>query len=377
LFCIVCEKCKEQILKTDAMELPNDPGIFRCSDCMEEDYFICDFCNEFCLDDSTVITVHNGDKICEACYSSSYGTCENCSKVLENTDIISHDGMTYCTNCFDNMFIECDYCGAFVDRDYACYTDDSCYCETCCSDDDAELYDHSYTPDYVFYGKTSENLYFGIELEIENNDDSDYLSDINETNRILYAKSDGSLDNGIEIVSHPTTFDYFNENFNTVWNPILDSKNHGYRSYNTTTCGIHIHISKKAFSTLHLYKFMKFFYMNDKFIRTISQRNSELLDEWASNGATGDNIIKKAKNKIGNENRYSAINLQPYNTVEVRIFRGTLEAGSFRKNIEFLHALYYFTKTSGISKLHIDLFIRYIENNKKQYSNLYKFITKK
>lgn len=376
LFCITCEKCGEQTLKTDAIELPDELGVFRCSDCMEEDYSVCGSCNEFCLDDSSIV-VHDGDTICETCYNSLYNTCENCSAVFENADIISPYGTAYCIDCFNSLFVECASCGEILGRDYACYTDSGCYCETCCPDDNAELHDYLYTPDYIFYGKTSENLYFGIELEIENNGDSDYLSDINETSQILYAKSDGSLDNGVEIVSHPNTFDYFNETFNTVWNPILNSKNHGYRSYNTTTCGIHIHISKKAFSTLHLYKFMKFFYNNDKFIQIISQRDNGRMDRWASNSATGDNIIEKAKNKKGNENRYSAINLQPRNTVEIRIFRGTLEAESFRKNIEFLHALYYFTKISGMSKLHMDLFIRYIENNKKQYSNLYRFITKK
>lgn len=377
LFCIICEKCEEHIPKPDAIELPDDLGVFRCTDCMDEDYFLCDSCDEYCLNNSGSVNVHDGDTICEVCYDSSYHTCENCSDVFADSDITQHDGNSYCESCFDDLFIECDSCGEFIDRDYAYCNDNGYYCEDCYPGDNVELHDYSYTPDYSFYGTTTENLYFGIELEIENEGDSGYLSDINETSRVLYAKSDGSLDNGIEIVSHPTTFDYFNENFNIVWKPILDSKNHGFRSYNTTTCGIHIHISKKAFSTLHLYKFMKFFYSNDMFIRTISQRNTERMDEWANNGATGDNIIQKAKNKKGNKNRYSAINLQPHSTVEVRIFRGTLDAVSFRKNIEFLHALYQFTKTFGMSELQADLFRQYVEDNKKQYSNLYNFITKK
>lgn len=371
---VICEKCEDSIDRADAIELPNDPGVYRCTMCMDEDYSACPCCDDYFSNDSGVKT-HNGDFVCGECFNQQYHTCSNCSDVFCVADTTVHEDIPYCIDCFNELFGECYECCTIISREN-CFFDenDDCYCSSCYAAKLDDLHDYSYTPDFRMYGENKDNLFFGIELEIENKIDSDFLAYVNRDCDILYAKADGSLDNGLEIVSHPMTFEYFNEIFHTVWKPILESKNHGYRSYNTTTCGIHIHISKKAFSTWHLYKFMRFFYVNNDFITKISQRDIEKLDEWATNNHTGTNITRKAKFKKGNTNRYSAINLQPYNTVEIRIFRGTLDESSFRKNIEFLHALYYFTKTAGTSTIDFDGFIVYITKNKKQYKNLHAFL---
>ena len=55
-------------------------------------------------------------------------------------------------------------------------------------------------------------------------------------------------------------------------------------------------------------------------------------------------LIYKAKKKDGNSERYVAINLKNSQTIEIRIFRGTLNFNSFMKNIEFAHALFMYTK---------------------------------
>ena len=217
--------------------------------------------------------------------------------------------------------------------------------------------------------------FFGIELEVEKMEKSETTrGDMAQKieNKAWYFKNDGSLNNGFEIVTHPLTFSYIKHSAKDFESALNELSNNAYNSYNANTCGMHIHISKKAFGTWQLYKFMKFFAENVPFIVAISQRKMEKLVQWANIEDNDDNtLMYKAKKKEGNSARYVAINLQNYSTIEVRIFRGTLNFQSFMKNIEFVHALYMFTKESKIITL--DSFKEYISNS-CEYSNLKKFI---
>lgn len=237
---------------------------------------------------------------------------------------------------------------------------------------------YSYKPITEFISMpydSKEVPFFGIELEVERMDKSDTsLGDMAKKieNKAWYFKNDGSLNNGFEIVTHPLTFSYIKHSAKDFESALNELSCNAYNSYNANTCGMHIHISKKAFGTWQLYKFMKFFAENVPFIVAISQRKMEKLVQWANIEDNDDNtLMYKAKKKEGNSARYVAINLQNYSTIEVRIFRGTLNFNSFMKNIEFIHSLYMFTKESKIITL--DSFKEYISNS-CEYSNLKKFI---
>jgi hypothetical protein len=248
-------------------------------------------------------------------------------------------------------------------------------------DDDIDasvIHNYSYKPHSQFISMPYDNKnapFFGIELEVEKMDKSETgRSDMARKieNKHWYFKNDGSLNNGFEIVTHPLTFSYIKHSAREFENALNELSNNAYNSYNANTCGMHIHISKKAFGTWQLYKFMKFFAENVPFIVAISQRKLEKLTQWANIEDNDENaLMYKAKKKDGNNKRYVAINLQNYSTIEVRIFRGTLNFASFMKNIEFVHALYMFTKESKIITL--DAFKQYITNS-CEYSNLKKFI---
>jgi len=237
---------------------------------------------------------------------------------------------------------------------------------------------YSYKPTTQFISMPYDSKdvpFFGIELEVEKMDKSETQRHVMASkieNKAWYFKNDGSLNNGFEIVSHPLTFSYIKHSAKDFESALNELSNNAYNSYNANTCGMHIHISKKAFGTWQLYKFMKFFAENVPFIVAISQRKMEKLVQWANIEDNDDNaLMYKAKKKEGNSARYVAINLQNYSTIEVRIFRGTLNFQSFMKNIEFVHALYMFTKECKIITL--DSFKEYIANS-CEYSNLKKFI---
>ena len=78
-------------------------------------------------------------------------------------------------------------------------------------------------PEPIFYGVGPR--YLGIELEIDGAGQDDYaarhiLRAANALEEHLYIKSDGSLDDGMELVTHPMTLDY---HLNQMpWNDVLN-----------------------------------------------------------------------------------------------------------------------------------------------------------
>jgi hypothetical protein len=250
-----------------------------------------------------------------------------------------------------------------------------------CDMDAACINSYSYRPSMNFYKLSNENEnapFFGIELEVERKNNNGlkhkYMAGLIRHDH-WYFKTDGSLTDGFEIVTHPMTFNYIKQSEKTFTDSMRLLVENGYNSYDANTCGMHIHISKANFTTWHLYRFLKFFVENKEFIVSISQRKMEKLKKWANIEDDNDtSLIYKAKKKDGNSERYVAINLQNKATIEIRIFRGTLNINSFMKNIEFADALFMYTKEN--KDISLDGFKMYLETT-CDYSNLKKFITLK
>ncbi len=100
--------------------------------------------------------------------------------------------------------------------------------------------DYSYKPDPIFRGNGKR--YFGVELEIDNGgkDDDNACELLDTANRDcenIYIKTDSSLSDGLEIVTHPMTLDY---HLNSMpWEDICDmALKLGYMSHKTKTSGI-------------------------------------------------------------------------------------------------------------------------------------------
>ena len=203
-----------------------------------------------------------------------------------------------------------------------------------------------------------------------------------------YLKEDGTC-TGFEIVSHPFTFDAFKK---SDFSGLEMLRERGLRSYHGSSCGIHVHISRKAFTgAWHLFKFQRFFYYSPNFIKWISQRKLSTLQDWANvygssyiendNFVTSDpwtgrdmGVIYDKKIAKGNLGR-GAVNTQGHVTVEVRIFRGTLFEPSFRKNVEFCKAVLDFTREEMPGKLSPSGFADHVKKNKKAFPHLFKWLS--
>jgi hypothetical protein len=204
-------------------------------------------------------------------------------------------------------------------------------------------------------GRTA--LFYGVELEIDCGGDT-ITGDLCEIPEI-YLKEDGSLSCGFEIVTHPATLDYHLHEL--PWKDICSiARSGGYRSHDTTTCGLHIHASRAGFGRtateqdLTIAKLMLLFdRFWDAYIVPFSRRDYSTINRWAKkpdSNITDKDTIGAAVRKVQDRkrNRYQAINLTNTDTVEFRIFRGTLKASTIKASIQWIDTLIHFCKKTPL-----------------------------
>ena len=153
---------------------------------------------------------------------------------------------------------------------------------------------------------------------------------------------------GIEVKTHPATFDY--QMRYMPWDDMCDiARRNGYKSHNTDTCGLHVHISKRGFGDDHTsidYGIARFVFLIDKFwpqIVKFSRRTEQSIDRWAqsyrlANKQSVEDISNEAYSKNDNGRHY-CVNMRRTGTVEVRVFKGTLNPRTIRASIQLCEIL--------------------------------------
>lgn len=292
----------------------------------------------------------DGQIICSDCIENYTTTCERCGAIIWNSDAYGDDYTTLCRHCYENYYTRCAECDALIHNDDAYEYGGEYYCSECyrdVRDRDSSIHEYSYKPEPIFYGDG--NRYFGVELEIDGaGKDDDYAEEIldiaNMDDNYVYIKSDGSLDDGMELVSHPMTLDYHKDYY---WSDIMrKAVSLGYRSHQTSTCGLHIHINRTAFSDNReeqdevISRILYFVEHHWNEMLKFSRRSEYTMNRWAARYGyehTPKAIMDKAKK--GNNGRYAAVNLCNYHTVEFRMFRGTLKYNTFIAAIELVNRI--------------------------------------
>ncbi|ALG14554.1 hypothetical protein AOZ06_04865 [Kibdelosporangium phytohabitans] len=181
------------------------------------------------------------------------------------------------------------------------------------------MHSYSYKPKPKFQGDGP--LFVGIELEVSTPDgrvrDAAHTV-LKHLGTVGYLKEDSSIrGQGFEIVSHPMSYAWAMEQF--PWT-FLDSLT--WLGCDADANGLHVHVSREAFDgPCHLYRWMKFFYRNQRQVVTLARRGSNPHADFGSGGRR--NIKHYAKGE--KSNRYQAINTQNDATLELRVFAGTLK----------------------------------------------------
>lgn len=352
------ESCNECGTYNRSIDLTDTINGTVCQECLENLYFYCSDCENY-VHDSNVVT-------CDWCGEV---VCRSCGWLVDETWL--------CHNCYGNSY-SCSDCGCLLDESSFYTYNGYIYCEYCYDRNNKDIINcYSYKPDPIFYHNKNEKYFFGVELEVDygNNKRETAKSIINNCEEI-YCKDDSSLSSGFEIVSHPCSLEYHENNLN--WEEILKIvKNNGYKSHDTDTCGIHVHISREAFGKNNFEQdanIAKLLYLFEKFwpeVKKFSRRKDIQINRYAKRYGlkTPLELLDEAKNS----DRYFAINLENYNTIEIRIFRGTLKYTSFIACLQFCQVMVRVVNKYSLKSIQKFTWNKFVDNSKK-YKELTNYI---
>jgi hypothetical protein len=270
----------------------------------------------------------------------------------------------------DLTLINCPTCGTQV---LAHQIDD----DTCpnCQETLGKI--HNYTtrvPSLLKFKATKvkpSTLYLGAELEYESRGRDQKTKDAIFTNKVLkdhaILKSDGSINNGFEIVTCPATLDIHLVEFKKFFAEFKD-KTTLHKDNNT---GMHIHISRSPLSMLTVGKMTAFLNndANKKFIEQIAGRSLNHYCRIDTSRTVSFPLVN------GRGDRYNTLNLNNDATVEIRIFSTPENYEEFAYKMEFADALanYCSPCTVGISvneQIKSPAFINWVMTQKHSYPHL-------
>lgn len=161
----------------------------------------------------------------------------------------------------------------------------------------------------------------------------------------IYIKHDGSLQNGLEIVTHPMTLDYHQAEM--PWAELAElCRVAGFRSHMASTCGLHVHVNRTSLgetfpekeATIARILFFVEAHWNE--LLKFSRRTESQLHRWAARYGRKDSPKETLDNaKAGGLGRYTCVNLNNFATIEFRIFRGTLKVNTILATLALVEEL--------------------------------------
>lgn len=247
------------------------------------------------------------------------------------------------------------------------------------------LHNYSYKPTPIFQRTAQdkpEATTYGLELECDGAYGVDRVMDkydlsdrIDGLNQPTYCKSDGSLNYGLETVTHPCTLRY--HMYNLRWNYLCKViARAGYRSQDCGTAGLHIHVGRanlgsdiqgKDTTTRKLVVLANKYW---HFLEVFSRRDPDELDHWASRPSLywydstmdAESLKDTARRRINpydsdsvsSDGRYTAVNLNNRATVEFRIFRGTLCRDIIIASLQLVDNMVEYAKHTSWEKMQSD-----------------------
>ena len=314
--------------------------------------------------------------------------CESCGLlfVADTGGNISNSGCL-CNRCINDGLGYCAECGCLTDD-----LDESDLCVDCrdsqitddCQEDDEEynedrrwIHEYGFTPGSLSFHRyatedSKTDPYLGFELEVDSPDGTH--PDINRLARgvtcpdISWCKHDGSLGRGFEMVSHPMTLGK-HKVMSWPWR-VRHLIYGGVRSYECSTCSMHVHVNREFLRRGQWFLLDDWLSDNMDFVVKVAQRHSTQYAKFHS-----DMTDETFSSTRAGSHRYAAINFENANTIEFRIFRGTLRAYILFKNLEFVDALVRFFK---FEREHcLPSFLEFCAQQPARYAELLEFFKEK
>ena len=374
-----CEHCGQLVSTVHMVKTATGTECW-CSECRDTDASLCDHCETW--HESTKAVIVGGtywsrggyeyESWCDECIDDHAVRCEDCENIfstscnsIDSYYVWGSGNVCLCESCVEDSYYTCNDCGDLVhsdDVEFDAYDDP--YCPNCIDEhrgsENVRSYGHTYGNLFWlrndlkrFACSMSEEerrrLFLGIELETDGNDDRNDLADDIASeygDDLVVCKEDGSLhDEGLEIVSLPMTPEVHLTS--GMWERIAEIVlDHGGTSHDAGTCGLHIHLSRAFFDDHDaVYRLDRLFHRFELQMVRFSRRTSDGM-RWCVIG--GDDLHeipdvherkKKWADKKARAGRYEAVNDTNSATVEIRLWRGTLNMETFRATVEFTTGL--------------------------------------
>lgn len=336
----------------------------------------CHDCGTLVSEGELVYLEHLDIYVCQECIDNDYIECHDCGLLYREVDIRETAyGYCVCQDCRDRDYSYCDDCDRLFYSDDIHYNEynDAWYCDNCyCNHEvDGRIYGYHEFCDWIKYvasGEVKPPFYIGHELEVENNNDDTSCIDLLYDNLNVILAHDGSLNNGYEIISHPQSYKYILEHKNKYEEVFNTMIRNGYKSHETSTCGLHFHVTRPFYDEINSISPWNASEEDMKKRNDLINKQNEVIDRiilvmetykeeiikfsrrkpsemhWCQflsdfkNKPSGEikSLYYVKKNKDTNT-RYMALNLENSATIEFRIFKGTLKFDTFMASVELVN----------------------------------------
>jgi len=278
--------------------------------------FVCDECDEHSDPGAevTVQTRYGEYEWCEGCVSDLAWECEGCEIIFsQSVEFYDGDGFEkYCQACYDS------------------------------AQDERPVKAHDYQPEEGWRMHGVGSVRYGIELEMDTNGSRSLAVGFvaeNIPSDVAIMKEDGSLSSeGFELVSHPRTFDSWNESKEQWGAWLAEIAERQMQAWTMSQCGLHVHMTRKGMTASHQVRFGLLFNRNVKDWQGVARRSSSFAN--FNEGET----VTKVKVRYS-ANHFDAVNFSNAETIEVRIFRPSLQFGRVLGSIALVHFAREYTRT--------------------------------
>ena len=242
---------------------------------------------------------------------------------------------------------------------------------------------------------------FGFELEVTLNDDSNSVIDGSNSvtptmlsnkikskfGKLFVCERDGSIGNGVEIISQPMTWKWFINHLDTFKELLNLCVESGFDSHTGDLCGLHVHIGREALcgfdnnnrslnqdSVITNINYIMERYQNELY--KFSRRTLDSYRQWCNSRTdlidlNGHKFIDKERiGEASNDitDRYYSLNLCNEKTIEFRFLRGTLKWETFFISLNLLKNIVENSRKSSHVISFEDLIFNGLDDDFKKYA---------
>lgn len=292
--------------------------------------------------------------------------CSCCGNNVNANDVVVTDFGFICEDCLkarSETYHKCLVCGTYT-------SNDNMICDSCtsgvyvkkinsyCTKPKPVFKNYEYDKD-IPLGKR----YYGLELEYSNTNSVQIIEKMFDLykDKWLYNKNDGSLSNGVEIVTSPCDYKSIMLLLDKMKEPIKEITNKAKYKQNA---GIHIHVSRKSIPSYNIYKLS--YLLNNIQAKELSSIMFYLSGR--NNCVYNKSEVRYAKmGKITKfrdaTDRYLALNLTNLHTIEFRIFKTTNDMDKVKSYVDFVESMIKFVDITPFKDINLNNYLLYLVNN--------------